>query len=75
MIGESYSWKENLFRIAERLDRKAEQRRRTDRTDVNLAKDLFTGRYAIRKLMEARKLSETMMAAGVPCPMRGSELP
>lgn len=67
MIWESGPWKEELYRIAERLHKKTGQRRWTDRTDANLEKDVFVGCYAIRKLMEARRLSETVLAAAVPC--------
>ena len=67
MIWESYPWKEELFRIADRLARKTKQRRWTDRSDANLEKDVFVGCYAIRKLMEAHKLSEAVLSCRVAC--------
>lgn len=60
-------WKEELFRIAERLHTKTEQRRWTDRTDANLEKHAFVGCYAIRKLIEASDLSKSVLSAAVPC--------
>ena len=67
MIWESYPWKEELLRIAERLAKKQNQRRWTERTDANLEKDVFVGCYAIRKMIEARKLSEPVLSYQVSC--------
>lgn len=67
MIWESYPWKEELLRIADRLERKTRQKRWTDRTDANLEKDVFVGCYAVRKLAEARKLSQEVLVTRIPC--------
>lgn len=67
MIWESYPWKEELHRIADRLEKKTRQSRWTERTDANLEKDVFVGFYAVRKLMEARKLSVDVVSQQVRC--------
>ncbi len=67
MIWASYPWKEELLRIATRLEKKQKQRRWTERTEANLEKDVFIGCYALRKLMEAHKLSETVLMSHVCC--------
>jgi len=67
VIWESGPWKEELLRIADRLHRKTEQRRWTDRTDANLEKDVFVACYAIRKLMESHKLSKSVLSCQVAC--------
>jgi len=67
MIWESYPWKEELHRIGDRLEKKLRQRRWTDRTDANLEKDVFVACYAIRKLIEAQKLTKSVLSCRVEC--------
>lgn len=58
MIWESHYWKEDLARLADRLRKKARQRRWPERSLAKLEQGIFIGFYAVRKLLEARKLSE-----------------
>lgn len=59
MIWGSHSWKEDLARLAGNLRKKAQQRRWPERSTAKLEKEVFMGFYAIRKLLEAKKLSES----------------
>ena len=61
MIGESSLWKEDLLKIARRIDSLKNKKRYVERTVFNLEKDLFFAFYAIRKLIEAKKLSEEVL--------------
>lgn len=58
MIWESHYWKEDLARLADRLRKRAQQRQWSERSLAKLEKDVFIGFYAVRKLLEAKKLSE-----------------
>lgn len=65
MIYESRYWKEDLRKIAARMEKRKQQRRWPDRSYVALEKDIFVGFYAIRKLIEARKLSTSVAEGSV----------
>lgn len=56
MINLPYYWKEELDRIADRLDRRQNQRRWTQRSEASLEKDVFLGLFAVRKLVHSRKV-------------------
>ncbi len=63
MIYESSYWKEDLTKIVLRMSKRAKQRKWTDRSFFNFEKDVFFAFYAIRKLMEADKLSQEVIDA------------
>jgi hypothetical protein len=60
MIFESACWKEDIAKIAERMKKRKTQKRWPERALVNIEKDVFFAFYAIRKLLEADKLSQTI---------------
>jgi hypothetical protein len=67
MIGDSVPWKEELLRVAEVLERRTKQRRWTERTSFLVERDIMTAAYAVRKLNEARKISDELAAEAVVC--------
>jgi hypothetical protein len=66
MIWESHYWKEDLARLADCLRNRAKQRRWSERSIAKLEKELFIGFYSVRKLLEAKKLSEKEVNRLVP---------
>lgn len=61
MILESSYWKDELFRIAQRMRRRRTQKRWVDASYHLLEKDVFIAFFAIRKLIEAKaKLSPSI---------------
>jgi len=62
MIWESGYWKDDLLRVAARLRRRQQQRRWPQVSLANVEKDLFLGFYAVRKLIDAGKLSDSTVA-------------
>ena len=75
MISDSIPWKDELLRVAERLERKSLQRRWTERSSFIVERDVMTSAYAIRRLLEAGKVSRATYSATVPVlshPTRGA---
>lgn len=66
MISDSIPWRAELGRIAKRLERKSRQEGWSDRSTFRTEKDLMIAGYAIRRLKEARKLSDSLVAAQIP---------
>jgi hypothetical protein len=62
VIWDSVPWREELLRVAERLERRKKQRRWTERTSFLVERDVMTSAYAVRKLNEARKISDQLVA-------------
>jgi hypothetical protein len=62
VIVESWPWREQLLRSADALERRKTQRRWTERTGFLVERDIMVGCYAIRKLQEARKISDELAA-------------
>jgi hypothetical protein len=60
MIYESTPWKEELLKAAVRLKRKSTQKRWTARSSFVVERDIMVSAYAIRKLLEAHKLSDEL---------------
>lgn len=58
MIWDSTYWKDDLAKTAETLKRRSTQTRWVERSFVNLEKDVFIAFYSIRKLIEAKKLTD-----------------
>ena len=66
MIWESQFWKEDLARLALQLKKRTGQRRWSERSLAKLEKEVFIGFYAIRKLLESKKLSERLTKTQIP---------
>lgn len=62
MINDSVPWREQLWRSADELERRKTQRRWTERTSFLVEREIMVGCYAIRKLYEARKVSDPLAA-------------
>ncbi|WP_454730399.1 hypothetical protein [Cellulosimicrobium protaetiae] len=52
MIGDSVPWKETLDRIATDIERRAGQKRWTDRTGFLMERDVMVASFAMRKLLD-----------------------
>jgi hypothetical protein len=61
MIAESSYWKREILRVAARLRRRVTQRRWPDASFSAVEMDLMVGFYAIRKLAEAKKISDEIV--------------
>lgn len=59
MIFESAPWKNRVLKFAERLTRRTKQKKYSDRTYELIEEEVFYSSYAIRKLIEASKLSQS----------------
>jgi hypothetical protein len=66
MIWESTYWKEELFRQAEKLKKCQHQRRWSERSLARLEKIVMIGFYSIRKLVEAKLLSDAIRQMRLP---------
>lgn len=66
MIFDSIPWKDELLKIADRLESRKTQRRWTERTGFLVERDIMLSAYAVRKLLEARKISDILAARRVP---------
>ena len=58
MIWESAYWKEELLRQAEDLKKRSTQTKWSERSLARLEKTIMIGFYSIRKLIEAKKVSD-----------------
>jgi hypothetical protein len=61
MIFESIHWKKQLLRIASHLCRMTIQKSWKESTFVNFEQDIFIAFYSIRKLIEARRLTNSLV--------------
>ncbi len=66
MIWDSIPWKADLLRVADSLERRTAQRRWSERTSFLVERDVMNAAYALRKLIEARKVSDELAAETVP---------
>jgi hypothetical protein len=53
--GESVPWKDELLKVADRLEAKTKQTRWTDRTGYLIERDFAVSAYAMRKLIESHQ--------------------
>ena len=75
MIDDSVPWKELLFRKAAGLRKRRKQKRWTRASFASVEQDVFLSAYAIRKLLEAHKISDELRSTPVKCtsfPFKGS---
>ncbi|HEX9938589.1 MAG TPA: hypothetical protein VGB15_15735, partial [Longimicrobium sp.] len=66
MIWESSYWKEDLLKQAEALRKRTTQRRWPEISFARLEQAVMLGFYSIRKLVEARKLSDHVASSAIP---------
>jgi hypothetical protein len=66
MIWESSYWKEDLLKQAEALRKRTTQRRWPESSFARLEQSVMLGFYSIRKLVEARKLSDHVVSSAIP---------
>jgi hypothetical protein len=62
MIASAYYWKEELDRIAGRLERRQHQKRWSSRSEAALEKQVFIGAFAVRKLIESQKAPPRLLS-------------
>ncbi|MDV2502979.1 MAG: hypothetical protein RX318_03390 [bacterium] len=77
MIWESIYWKEDLIRQAKALKKRISQRRWTERSLANLEKTIMLGFYSIRKLIEAKQLTQEIVRSQIPLiayPWKGKQV-
>jgi len=60
LILESSYWKDDLLKLATKLERRLIQVRWPERSFYAVEKEVFLGFYSIRKLIESRKISESI---------------
>lgn len=60
MIHESSYWKDDLLKLASKLERRVIQTRWGDKNFYTLEKEIFIGFYSIRKLIESKKISDSI---------------
>ena len=60
MIYESSYWKDDLLKLASRLERRLIQSRWGEKNFYTLEKEIFFGFYSIRKLIESQKVSDSL---------------
>ncbi|MEU8870240.1 hypothetical protein AB0D24_03595 [Streptomyces javensis] len=60
MIDDSIPWREDLLKIADRLKGRKTQKRWTQRTGFLIERDIMLGAYIVRRLNEARKISDEL---------------
>lgn len=60
MIYESSYWKEDLLKTVNKLAKKKNQKKWSERSYVSVEKDIFLSFYSIRKLIEAHKITSTL---------------
>jgi hypothetical protein len=65
MIWESGDWKDDLLKTALKLSRRIHQKRWSERSFFQLEKEIFFAFYSIRKLIEAKKLSDHVVEARI----------
>jgi hypothetical protein len=62
----SASWKEELVKVAERLEAKTKQRRWADRTHYLIERDFVVGAYALLKLVAAGDVPDSVKQEPIP---------
>lgn len=62
MIHNSSYWKDDLIKLANKLERRIIQTRWGEKNFYTLEKEIFVGFYSIRKLIESKKVSDSLSA-------------
>lgn len=58
VITDSVPWKDDLIRVADRLEARANQKRWTERTSYLVERDVLVGAFSTRKLLDSHKVSQ-----------------
>ena len=66
MIEDAVQWKDELVKVADRLEAKTKQTRWTDRTGLLIERDFIVGSYAMRKLVDSHDVSAEMCRRHIP---------
>jgi hypothetical protein len=66
VIDDASQWKDELVKVADRLEAKTKQARWTDRTGVLIERDFIVGTYAMRKLVDSRDVSVQLRQRHIP---------
>ena len=66
MIDDSIRWKDELVKVADRLEAKTKQKRWTDRTGYLIERDFVVSAYAMRKLIESHKVPGKLRQRQIP---------
>jgi hypothetical protein len=69
---ELFAWRDQLVKVADRLEAKTKQRRWTDRTGHLIERDVVAAAYAMRKLVETQRVPDELTQQ--PFPVRRYEL-
>jgi hypothetical protein len=67
VINESWPWKRRLAKDADIIERWAAKPKITDRRSFLLEEKIFLAAYAMRKLVEANKLSSSFEGSSINC--------
>ncbi len=65
MIYESAPWKNEVIRIANKIECRKNQKRWTEQSFFLLEKEVFLGFFCIRKLMESNKISTNLQKENI----------
>jgi hypothetical protein len=66
VIEDAVQWKDELVKVADRLEAKTKQTRWTDRTGLLIERDFIVGSYAMRKLVDSHDVSAEMCRRHIP---------
>jgi hypothetical protein len=66
VIEDAIQWKDELVKIADRLEAKTKQTRWTDRTGYLIERDFIVSSYAMRKLVDSHELSAELIQRRIP---------
>jgi hypothetical protein len=67
VISDSVPWREQLWASADALEKRAASKRWTERTAYLVERDLLTGMFAVRRLIESAKTSSNLPGERVTC--------
>lgn len=63
MIEQHLYWRQDLLKVAERLEKRYRQKKWSDRTRYNIEKEIFLSFYIIRKLIENRRMNGSVSSS------------
>jgi hypothetical protein len=66
VIEDALPWKEELVKVADRLEAKTKQARWTDRTGYLIERDFIVSAHAMRKLVDSRSVSDELIQRRIP---------
>jgi hypothetical protein len=66
VIDDAIPWKDELVKIADRLEAKTKQQRWADRTGYLIERDFVLSAYAMRKLIESHTVSDELRHRQIP---------